>query len=221
MALAAGVYIAVLSVHIAGQTARPLPGDPLPGITSGEFEEFRLGLEDFTEVETPEDGLGPAFNGSSCAVCHSVPAIGGAGVVAEVRAARRDEHGEFVELVPTSGSLFQIFSIPTYTPADHSAGSERDRAARADPLFGAGLVEAISDETLLALDDSGDRTAGGIAAGHDHHGYRHRQAPRRTLRLEVAARRCWRSLPMPTATGWGSPTTSFRRSSRSGSRPSR
>ena len=108
VALAAGACLAAICV-VAGQSVRPLPGDPLPGITSGDFEEFRLGLEDFTEVETVEDGLGPAFNGSSCAVCHSVPSLGGAGVVAEVRAARRDERGEFVELVPTSGSLFQIF----------------------------------------------------------------------------------------------------------------
>ena len=45
------------------------------------------GLDDFTEVETAEEGLGPAFNGTSCAVCHNVPAIGGAGVIA--RGARR------------------------------------------------------------------------------------------------------------------------------------
>ena len=78
-----GLYLAVVWVDVSGQTVRPLPGDPLPGIASGDFEEFRLGLDDFTEVETVEDGLGPAFNGSSCAVCHSVPAIGGSGVVAE------------------------------------------------------------------------------------------------------------------------------------------
>jgi CxxC motif-containing protein (DUF1111 family) len=164
MALATGVCVAALCVHVAGQTVRPLPGDPLPGITSGEFEEFRLGLEDFTEVETAEEGLGPAFNGSSCAVCHSVPAIGGAGVVAEVRAARRDERGEFVELVPTSGSLFQIFSLPTHTcqpviPPEANVISRRVPI----PLFGAGLVEAIPDEVLLALDDSGDRDRDGVS----------------------------------------------------------
>ena len=158
VALAAGLYLAAIWVEVAGQTARPLPGDPLPGITNGDFEEFRLGLEDFTEVETAEEGLGPAFNGSSCAVCHSVPTIGGAGVVAEVRAARRDERGEFVELVPTSGSLFQIFSIPTHTcqpiiPPEANVISRRVPI----PLFGAGLVEAIPDETLLALDDAFDR----------------------------------------------------------------
>jgi CxxC motif-containing protein (DUF1111 family) len=164
MVSAVGVYVAVLCVHLAGQTVRPLPGDPLPGITSGEFEEFRLGLEDFTEVETPEDGLGPAFNGSSCGVCHSVPAIGGAGVVAEVRAARRDEHGEFVELVPTSGSLFQIFSIPTHTCQPVIPPEANVIARRVPiPLFGAGLVEAIPDEVLLALDDSGDRDRDGVS----------------------------------------------------------
>jgi CxxC motif-containing protein (DUF1111 family) len=162
--LATGVLVAVLCVHVGGQTVRPLPGDPLPGIASGDFEEFRLGLEDFTEVETAEEGLGPAFNGASCAVCHSVPSIGGAGVVAEVRAARRDEHGEFVELEPTSGSLFQIFSIPTHTcqpviPPEANVISRRVPI----PLFGAGLVEAIPDEVLLALDDSGDRDRDGVS----------------------------------------------------------
>ena len=162
--LAIAGYVVVLGLAAAGQTVRPLPGDPLPGIAGGDFEEFRLGLEDFTEVETPEDGLGPAFNGASCAVCHSVPAIGGGGVVAEVRAARRNEQGEFVELVPTSGSLFQIFSIPTHTCQPIIPPEANVIARRVPiPLFGAGLVEAIPDETLLALDDAGDRDRDGIS----------------------------------------------------------
>ena len=68
IALAIGLPLAVMWIEVAGQTPRPLPGGPLPGITSGEFEEFRLGLADFTEVETVEDGLGPAFNGSNPAL---------------------------------------------------------------------------------------------------------------------------------------------------------
>ena len=75
-----------------------LPGSALPGISAPEFELFRLGLEDFTEVETPEDGLGPAFNGASCAVCHSVPAIGGVSAMTEIRAGYRDENGKFAAL---------------------------------------------------------------------------------------------------------------------------
>jgi len=164
IALTACLFVASLWIDLSGQNGRPLPGDPLPGINGSEFEEFRLGLEDFTEVETAEEGLGPAFNGSSCAVCHSVPAIGGAGVVAEVRAARRDENGEFVELVPTSGSLFQIFSIPTHT-CQPTIPPEANVIARRVPipLFGAGLVEAIADETLMALDDADDRDRDGVS----------------------------------------------------------
>jgi CxxC motif-containing protein (DUF1111 family) len=163
-AATACVYVGWLWIAVEGQNGRPLPGDPLPGINGSEFEEFRLGLEDFTEVETVEEGLGPAFNGSSCAVCHSVPGIGGGGVVAEVRAARRGDNGEFVDLAPTAGSLFQIFSIPTHTcqptiPPEANVISRRVPI----PLFGAGLVEAIPDETLLALDDTDDRNRDGIS----------------------------------------------------------
>jgi hypothetical protein len=222
MASAAGVYAALLSVLLAGQTVvRPLPGDPLPGITAGEFEEFRLGLDDFTEVETVEDGLGPAFNGSSCAVCHSVPAIGGAGVVAEVRAARRDEHGEFVELVPSppDHALPDLSRSRRTLPADHPSRGERDRAARADSAVWRRPGQAIPDEALLALDDGGDRDRDGIsgraaivtdiatgsAASDASGGSRSRHAP-------GVCRRCL------SATRWGSRTICFRTSSRSGSR---
>ena len=164
IAAATCVYVALLWTVVAGQNGRPLPGDPLPGINAAELEEFTLGLDDFTEVESVEEGLGPAFNGSSCAVCHSVPAIGGAGVVAEVRAARRDERGEFVDLAPTSGSLFQIFSIPTHKCQPVIPPEANVIARRVPiPLFGAGLVEAIPDESLLTRDDPDDRDGDGIS----------------------------------------------------------
>ena len=70
---------------LTAQTRSAL-GTPLPGITPVEFQEFRLGLDDFLEVEASEEGLGPAFNGTSCAVCHNIPTIGGAGTMAELRA---------------------------------------------------------------------------------------------------------------------------------------
>src|SRR4029079_18796021 len=48
---ACGMGVAIGSMAVLGQ--RDLrPGDPLPGITSTEFTEFRHGVEDFTEVET-------------------------------------------------------------------------------------------------------------------------------------------------------------------------
>jgi CxxC motif-containing protein (DUF1111 family) len=158
--------IAALSVGalLAAQSRALRPGDPLPGITPVEFEEFRLGLDDFLEVEAPEEGLGPAFNGTSCAVCHSVPAVGGGGSIAEVRAGKTGPGGEFMALAPGGESLFHLFSIPTHAcqpmiPADATIVSRRVPI----PLFGAGLVEAIPDEALLALEDPVDRNRDGVS----------------------------------------------------------
>ena len=92
-ALVAVAALAFAGAILSAQLRAPAPGEPLPGITPHEFEEFRLGLDDFLEVETAEEGLGPAFNGTSCAACHNVPAIGGAGTIAEMRAGRRDASG--------------------------------------------------------------------------------------------------------------------------------
>src|SRR5215217_454253 len=88
------------------------PGNPLPGVTPAEFEEFRLGLDDFLEVEASEEGLGPAFNGTSCAVCHNVPGVGGAGTIAELRAGRLNAQGEFETLDKSGETLFHLFSVP-------------------------------------------------------------------------------------------------------------
>ena len=98
--------------YLVAQTRVPQPGEPLPGLSPTEFAEFRLGLDDFLEVETSDEGLGPAFNGTSCAVCHNVPAVGGGGVILELRAARRNAEGEFEPLDPSGETLFQLFSVP-------------------------------------------------------------------------------------------------------------
>src|SRR5262245_54942042 len=63
-------------VHVSGQ-APATPGDVLAGTTPREFEEFRIGLEDFREIEEASEGLGPLFNGTGCASSHNVPVIGG------------------------------------------------------------------------------------------------------------------------------------------------
>ena len=140
------------------------PGDPLPGLTASEFEEFRIGLEDFLEVEEAEEGLGPAFNGTSCAACHSVPAIGGVAPVTTVRAGIRQEDGSFRDIDPARGSLFQLFSIPTHGCQSVIPPEANVIARRVPiPLFGAGLVEAIPAQTLLALEDPLDLDRDGVS----------------------------------------------------------
>jgi CxxC motif-containing protein (DUF1111 family) len=162
---AAWIGLVVLRGSLAEGQPRPLrPGDPLPGLTPTEFSEFRMGLDDFMEVETAEEGLGPAFNGTSCAVCHSVPAIGGAGIVLELRAGYRAEDGGFRGLNDAGDTLVHLFSVPTHGCQPLIPDDVTVIARRAPiPLFGAGLVEAIPDETIQALEDPFDRDGDGVS----------------------------------------------------------
>ena len=162
---AIGVAILLfLTALSTAQTQSGLPGRPLAGLTPVEFEEFRLGLDDFLEVESAEEGLGPAFNGTSCAACHNVPAVGGGGVMAELRAGRRNADGEFETFDSTGETLFHLFSVPSHgcqpmLPEDATVFARRVPI----PLFGAGLVEAIPDETLRGLEDPNDRNGDGVS----------------------------------------------------------
>jgi CxxC motif-containing protein (DUF1111 family) len=164
MAIAAAASVFTIALAARAQDRPPGAGGPLAGLTPGEFSEFRLGLDDFLEVETAEEGLGPAFNATSCAVCHNVPAIGGGGLILEVRAGYRDETGAFRTFDPSGETLMHLFSTPTHGCQPGIPAQATIVARRAPiPLFGAGLVEAIPDETLVALEDPVDRDRDGIS----------------------------------------------------------
>jgi len=159
--VAALFFLAALAT---AQTQSSHLGQPLAGLTPAEFEEFRLGLDDFLEVEASEEGLGPAFNGTSCAACHNVPAIGGGGVMAELRAGRKNADGEFETFTASGETLFHLFSVPSHgcqpmLPADATVFARRIPI----PVFGAGLVEAIPDETIRSLEDPADRNGDGVS----------------------------------------------------------
>ena len=157
-----GLLISMFGLALWAQRDDLLPGSPLPGISSRELELFRLGREDFMEVETPGDGLGPAFNGTSCAQCHNIPAIGGTGTILETRAGYRDESGGFH--TPPGGTLHHLFSTAPHD-CQVSVYDEANVVGHriSIPLFGAGLVEAIPDAALLALADPDDANADGIS----------------------------------------------------------
>lgn len=55
-------------------------GKPVPGLTIEQRRKFDLTETAFRKEFTPEEGLGPLFNGRSCFECHGQPgAIGGEG----------------------------------------------------------------------------------------------------------------------------------------------
>jgi CxxC motif-containing protein (DUF1111 family) len=144
--------------------------NPLPGLTPTQLVDFNGGLDEFTEVERVEEGLGPVFNGKSCAECHNVPSVGGSepnvGVARETRISRI-YNGRFDPLdgsvsVDRGGQLLQqrAISLPgcnlkgEVVPPEATIVSLRN----SPPLFGAGLMEAIPDSTIL-----GNRSNGGRA----------------------------------------------------------
>ena len=138
--------------------------NPLPDLTDQEKDDFMAGLEDFLEVETVEDGLGPVFNAKSCAECHAVPSVGGSepnvGVARETRIGRLFMfNGRFDPLdgsvsVNRGGGLLQQRAINL--PGCHLKGEAVPAEAtfvslrNSPPLFGAGLMEAIPEATIVA-----------------------------------------------------------------------
>jgi CxxC motif-containing protein (DUF1111 family) len=115
-------------------------GDPLPGAPIGLFQD---GKDDFEEVEAVGDGLGPTFNGRSCGECHFVPAVGGASTITEIRFTSRS--GDL-----PGGSLLQKFAIDPSCQEVVPREANITALRQTTPLFGAGLIEAITDETIQA-----------------------------------------------------------------------
>jgi CxxC motif-containing protein (DUF1111 family) len=122
-------------------------GDPLPGLSANDLADFTQGRDEFEAVETPEGGLGPIFNGSSCAACHSAGGIGGASNETVTRFGRL-AGGKFDALAHLGGSLLQARAIDPealeHVPAEANVVAKR----LATPLFGAGLMEAIADADI-------------------------------------------------------------------------
>ena len=139
--------------------------NPLPGLTPAQLADFNAGLEEFSEAENPEDGLGPVFNGKSCAECHAVPSVGGSepnvGVARETRIGRVGNNGLFDPLVNLGGGLLQQRAINL--PGCHLKGEVVPPEAtivslrNTTPLFGAGLIEAIPEATILGNKSNGGR----------------------------------------------------------------
>jgi CxxC motif-containing protein (DUF1111 family) len=107
------------------------------------------------------DGLGPVFNDVSCVACHALGGPGGAGgndhnvrltsVSGEVRHRSLPE-SPLLGLVGTGGTFF-VSAVERNTPA----------------LFGAGLLDAVPDDVLLAVvsDPSYPEVTGRVARAAD------------------------------------------------------
>jgi CxxC motif-containing protein (DUF1111 family) len=169
-------------------------GKPVAGLTPDQLRFFKDGAARFVHVEAVANGLGPGFNAESCGQCHSQPAIGGTSLAlnpqlnaaSDQMAANRlpffilpdgpVREARFIRNLDGTldGGVHDVFSIQGRTDAPGCTYPQPDfNAANAahnlifripTPVFGGGLIEAITDETLAAnlASDAGAKIDAGI-----------------------------------------------------------
>jgi CxxC motif-containing protein (DUF1111 family) len=129
----------------------------LPGLTSPELAAFVRGDAEFARRFAPATGLGPIFNNVSCASCHS-----GDGRGRLQNALQRIGTVENDMLRSIGGPQIQDKAIPGAIAESLPAGVPVSLRLP-PPVFGAGLIDAVSEATILSLADPGDRDGDGIS----------------------------------------------------------
>src|SRR5690349_16645828 len=157
--------LTLLLTAIAGADAPIKYGDPVSGLTPTQLTLFTEGRNEFGQAEEADEGLGPVFNNTSCAACHSSPRVGGDSNIVETRFGRMDGT-TFDPMASHGGSLLQVSGIdPTHgcpgetVPADATIRANR----KTTPLFGLGLVDQVPDATLQQLAQNQRHTAPDVA----------------------------------------------------------
>ena len=177
-------------------------GGPLPGLTANQLAFFNQGKDDFEEVEEVADGLGPVMNLDSCGGCHAQPATGGTSPKVNPQVAFATKRGAdnklpaFIRLNgpvrearfvknadgTPDGGVHAIFTIAGRDDAPGCVLGQPDFATQLanrnvifripTPTFGAGLIEEITDTTILVnrSRDSSTKSALGISGRPNRNG---------------------------------------------------
>ena len=139
----------------AAELAPAAAGGPLAGLTADELARFEAGKQEFEGPEEPDEGLGPVFNETSCASCHSVPATGGSSARVETRFGTV-ANGAFDPLASLGGSLIQEKGIGIAGECNFAGELVPPQATlrsgrRTTSLLGLGLVDAVPDGAFSLL----------------------------------------------------------------------
>ena len=146
----------VASAQVGNVAIQPRMGDPAPGLTASQFDRFVKGKVQFDHILTNAEGLGPTFNDTGCAQCHAVPQSGGGSNLSVTRFGKKATMSTaFDPLDSLGGSLLQAHAIDPacleFVPPEADVTATRFTPS----VFGAGLVQAIPDGTLQALQSNG------------------------------------------------------------------
>ena len=155
-------------------------GGAIVGLTLNELSFFNSGLADFIAVEDVADGLGPRMNLDSCGGCHAQPAVGGSSPALNPQVAFASKDGgddtvpsfirsngpvreaRFVRNADGTpdGGVHALFTLTGRMGATGCVLAQPDFATQLasnnvifripTPVFGAGLIEQISDSTIRA-----------------------------------------------------------------------
>src|SRR5215472_8300934 len=142
------------------------------GINEPPGDTFARDQQILEKREDASLGLGPVFNATSCSECHQNPVTGGASQITEIRVGHKDDNGNFVN--PTvsihggtvSGrSLINDRAICAQAQ-EHVPEAENIRTLRAVlNTLGDGFVEAIDDNTLIAVAQGQPAQSKGLIQG--------------------------------------------------------
>jgi CxxC motif-containing protein (DUF1111 family) len=155
-------------------------GGPLPNLPDPLTQSFLSGQTTFETVETvsgANGGLGPTMNLNSCAGCHVNPAIGGTSPatnnpqVSFYMQSLNHTTNQLPSFItpngpvrearfPSDGGVHDVFTIAGMTGAEackiaqpnfvQAQGNNNLIFRIPTPVFGAGLIEQITDSTILA-----------------------------------------------------------------------
>ena len=144
------------------------------GIAEPAGDSFALDQQVYETTHDVNSGLGPVFNARACSDCHQNPVSGGPSQFTELRVGHKDANGNFVNpTIPiddgaSSISGRSLVNDRSVVPEaqEHVPATENIRALRAAlNTLGDGFVEAIDDNTLLAIADQQARTTHGKIHG--------------------------------------------------------
>jgi CxxC motif-containing protein (DUF1111 family) len=139
--------LVLAAAAVPAQEIQPRMGEPLAGLNAAQQARFDNGKVAFEHVFDAASGLGPIMNDESCAACHSLPNVGGAG--AKVVTRFGNSGPPFDPLEDLGGSLLQREAISPecleFVPPEANVDIFRITPS----AFGDGLVEAIKPEDIV------------------------------------------------------------------------
>ncbi len=147
-------------------------GGPFRTLSSSEQARFLSGREVFDRefgFRTGIGGLtgdnGARFNGDSCRACHFEPVFGGAGPrgVNVMRHGTQNANGTFTPPATTDNTILHTQTTALAISNQPEAGINVLEPRQTPHIFGAGLIDAISFETIMGNADESDEDGDGIS----------------------------------------------------------